>query len=294
MAWTRPITTAPVQLLDRDDGRHRSGHDNQTAVNGNDGVDTLTSIEKLVYPQWRDGPLAARSSSIWMAGRRDQDAAQSPPCSISTATGLPTTQLDRHDRRLPVPRPRPQCTVAQGELSFVDDVTGAHSDLEGLRAFRQQLDACSRSGDVRFSDFRVWQDRNGDGIAQQAEVLSLQDAKVRSIDLAPPRRKRPGSSYHGDRQSRTLHPHRCTTMEYADAATDACVRAAAGGGDRAELIGHDAVNSVASRRDSVREPSGSIGEWLRQSTQGWGSRASRERLARAEPLRLVSRIATIA
>jgi hypothetical protein len=41
------------------------------------------------------------------------------------------------------------------------------------------------SGDDRWSDFRIWQDSNGDGISQASEVKSLADRGIASVDLTP-------------------------------------------------------------------------------------------------------------
>jgi hypothetical protein len=70
-----------------------------------------------------------------------------------------------------------------GEFSFIDDVAGARSDLEGLRAFDSNGDGRLSSLDARFSEFRVWQDRDGDGAAEAGEILTLTQAGVRSFNL---------------------------------------------------------------------------------------------------------------
>ncbi len=70
-----------------------------------------------------------------------------------------------------------------GEFSFIDDATDARSDLEGLRAFDSNRDGLLSSLDVRFGEFRVWQDRDGDGAAETGEILTLATAGVRSLNL---------------------------------------------------------------------------------------------------------------
>ena len=77
-----------------------------------------------------------------------------------------------------------------GEFSFLADVPGATSDLAGLRAFDTSGDGTLSALDARFNDFRVWQDKNSNGIVDGGEVLTLAAAGVRSINLL-------GTSYTG-------------------------------------------------------------------------------------------------
>jgi hypothetical protein len=69
------------------------------------------------------------------------------------------------------------------EFSFIGDLAGAKTDLEGLRFFDSNNDGVFSALDARFSDFRVWQDKDGDGVAETGEILSLATAGVRSINL---------------------------------------------------------------------------------------------------------------
>jgi len=39
--------------------------------------------------------------------------------------------------------------------------------------------------DDRWSEFRIWQDRNQDGISQASELVTLDQAGIQSIDLTP-------------------------------------------------------------------------------------------------------------
>ena len=72
------------------------------------------------------------------------------------------------------------------ELVFTTWVDGTTSDLEAARlAFdtnnNDQLDA----GDDRWSDFRVWQDTNQDGVSQTGELKTLDQAGITEINLSP-------------------------------------------------------------------------------------------------------------
>jgi hypothetical protein len=66
----------------------------------------------------------------------------------------------------------------------VGDVENARSDLEGLKAFDTNGDGKLGAGDARFGEFRLWRDRNGDGVAEPSEITTLAGSNVASIDLA--------------------------------------------------------------------------------------------------------------
>lgn len=70
-----------------------------------------------------------------------------------------------------------------GEISFIGDVEGAKSDLEGLAAYDSNGDGKLDASDKRFGEFRVWQDRNQDGYGSSDELMSLEEAGLRSIGL---------------------------------------------------------------------------------------------------------------
>ncbi len=69
------------------------------------------------------------------------------------------------------------------EISFINDLPGATTDLEGLRAFDSNNDGRLDAADGRFGEFLVWRDENQDGVSQEKELVSLLDAGVLSIDL---------------------------------------------------------------------------------------------------------------
>jgi len=70
------------------------------------------------------------------------------------------------------------------EISFVQDLPGARTDMEGLRAFDSNNDGLFDASDARFGEFQVWQDANQDGISQADELSSLADQGIAAIDLA--------------------------------------------------------------------------------------------------------------
>jgi hypothetical protein len=95
-----------------------------------------------------------------------------------------TGWIDRNDAFLVCDRDGNGTVSGSDELSFVDDKLAAKSDLDGLTAFDSNGDGKLSSGDARFASFMVWQDKNGNGIADQGEVRSLADAGIASISLA--------------------------------------------------------------------------------------------------------------
>ncbi len=70
-----------------------------------------------------------------------------------------------------------------GEISFAADKPGAVSDLEGLAAYDSNGNGLFDAGDARFGEFRIWQDRNQDGISQAQELSTLTARGIVSIDL---------------------------------------------------------------------------------------------------------------
>jgi Ca2+-binding RTX toxin-like protein len=69
------------------------------------------------------------------------------------------------------------------EISFVQDVPGATTDLEGLAAFDTDHNGELDPGDAHWNDFRIWTDTNGDGISEPGELETLAQAGITSINL---------------------------------------------------------------------------------------------------------------
>ena len=70
------------------------------------------------------------------------------------------------------------------EFSFAGDNENAGTGLEGLAAFDSNKDGKLSAQDADFGKFRLWQDRNGDGIATAAEITTLTASNVASLSLA--------------------------------------------------------------------------------------------------------------
>jgi len=69
------------------------------------------------------------------------------------------------------------------EISFVDYVPGARTDLEGLRHFDSNRDGVLDARDAEFAKFRVWRDADQDGVSDAGELRTLAAAGIRSIEL---------------------------------------------------------------------------------------------------------------
>ena len=69
------------------------------------------------------------------------------------------------------------------EISFTQDLEAAASDLEGLSVYDTNGNLSLDAGDERFAEFMVWQDRNQDGVSQQDELRSLNEAGIESLSL---------------------------------------------------------------------------------------------------------------
>jgi hypothetical protein len=64
------------------------------------------------------------------------------------------------------------------------DQNGAANGFAELAKYDENLDRAIDAKDTVFDQLRVWVDRNSDGISQQAELLTLMDAGIRSIGLS--------------------------------------------------------------------------------------------------------------
>ena len=70
------------------------------------------------------------------------------------------------------------------EISFVGDLEGAKTDLEGLKAFDSNGDGVLDALDARFAEFKLWFDTNGNGVSDAGEVKSLAEAGLTSLSLS--------------------------------------------------------------------------------------------------------------
>jgi Ca2+-binding RTX toxin-like protein len=85
------------------------------------------------------------------------------------------------------------------EISFVGDLAGAATDLEGLAAFDSDGDRAITTRDARFAEFLLWFDHNGNGSSDAGEVLTLTQAGIATISLGGTRETQTGGSIVGNR-----------------------------------------------------------------------------------------------
>ena len=160
--------------------------DNAPNTNGNDGTDTITGIEQLQFSGGASVNIAAPIIlDLDGNGVRTVSAATSNARYDLDGDGLTddTSWIGNTEGFLFLDRDSNGTVTNAGEFSFIGDVAGAKSDLEGLKAFDSNNDGILSALDTRFGEFRVWQDRDGDGAAEEGEILSLTTAGVRSINL---------------------------------------------------------------------------------------------------------------
>lgn len=69
------------------------------------------------------------------------------------------------------------------ELSFTQYLPGAKTDLEGLKFFDSNQNGKLDVGDTEFQKFRIWQDRDQDGISTGSELQGLSQIGLQSILL---------------------------------------------------------------------------------------------------------------
>ncbi len=57
------------------------------------------------------------------------------------------------------------------------------TDLDGLRHFDTNEDLILDANDAEFDSFKLWQDRDGDGIVDEGEMMTLREAGIESLEL---------------------------------------------------------------------------------------------------------------
>ncbi|MFY7759622.1 hypothetical protein [Aquidulcibacter sp.] len=91
--------------------------------------------------------------------------------------------VDGDDGILALDRDGDGAITKLSEISFIGDLTGAKTDLEGLRAFDSNQDGIFNASDARFGEFKVWRDVNQNGRGRGKELQSLAEAGITSINL---------------------------------------------------------------------------------------------------------------
>lgn len=160
--------------------------DNAPTQDGNDGTDSISSIEQLVF---KNGETASVISPIVLDldGRGVQTLSASASKARYDFNGDgrrdDTSWIGATEGFLFLDRDGNGTLSGANELSFIDDLPGARSDLDGLRAFDSDGNGKLAAGDGMFARFRVWRDGDGDGIVDSGEVMTLAQAGVKAINL---------------------------------------------------------------------------------------------------------------
>jgi Ca2+-binding RTX toxin-like protein len=154
---------------------------------GDDGTDTLIGIETLMFA---GGETMSLTSPIVIDldgdGNELVDAGGSNARFDMNGDGKTddTSWFGSGDALLFLDRDGNGTVTSAKEFSFVQDAEDARSDLEGLRTFDTDKDGKLSAGDAEFGKFRLWQDRNGDGVAAAAEITTLAASNIASLSLA--------------------------------------------------------------------------------------------------------------
>ncbi len=155
-------------------------------IDGDDGNDVLNGIEQLLF---NDGEIVGVTSPIILD--LDGDGIETLNVSQSNAKfdldgdGLAddTSWIGASDAFLFLDRDRNGTMSGIEEISFVDDVQDAATDLAGLVAFDSNDDGVLNQNDERFEEFGIWRDADGDGAVDAGETATLREVDIASIDL---------------------------------------------------------------------------------------------------------------
>lgn len=156
------------------------------AADGNDGTDTLIGIETLTFAGGESMSIAAPIvldldgngvgliSAANSVARFDMngDGKEDDTSWFASGDALLFFDFDGNGT-----------VTSAAEFSFVNSIPNAKSDLAGLAAFDINRDGHITSTDTTFASFRLWQDRNGDGVAGSDEITTLTQSQVASLNL---------------------------------------------------------------------------------------------------------------
>lgn len=160
--------------------------DNAVGTDGDDGIDQLSSIEQLAF---KGGETLNIASPIILDlagdGIETVSAANSDAKFDLDGDGLAddTSWIGLGDAFLYLDRDGNGTMSGAQEISFIDDVEDAASDLAGLAAFDSNGDGILNADDERFDEFGVWRDADGDGGVDEGETASLAQIGIAAIDL---------------------------------------------------------------------------------------------------------------
>jgi hypothetical protein len=173
-SYTLQTVAGQVQLVDND-----------AVTDGNDGTDTLVGIETVQFKDQSMGITSPIILDLDGNGVKTVSASKSRAAFDMDGDGIgdDTSWIGSTEAFLFLDRDGNGTLSGVSELSFTSDVSGATTDLEGLKAFDSNNDGTISSADQRFGDFRLWRDTNGNGVVDPAEILKLSDVGLASISL---------------------------------------------------------------------------------------------------------------
>ena len=161
--------------------------DTAPSVDGDDGTDIIAGVELLSF---KNGATASVVSPIILDlsgdGIETVSAADSNARFDLDGDGLAddTSWIGADEAFLYYDRNGDGTMSGVEEISFIDDLEGATTDLAGLAAFDSNGDGELDAGDEKFSGFGVWRDADGDGAVDEGETASLSSVGIASLGLA--------------------------------------------------------------------------------------------------------------
>jgi hypothetical protein len=161
--------------------------DTAAATDGDDGTDTISSIELLSF---KNGETASVISPIILDlagdGIETVSAADSKARFDLDGDGLAddTSWIGTGEAFLWLDRDGDGTVSDASEITFTGDLPDAASDLAGLHAFDSNSDGKLTAVDTRFADFGIWRDADGDGAVDAGETATLAQAGIASFNLA--------------------------------------------------------------------------------------------------------------
>ncbi|TFI56470.1 calcium-binding protein [Sphingomonas parva] len=159
--------------------------DTATTTDGNEGTDTLSGIEHLKFKDQTVGIASPIVLDLDGDGVELVDLAASRARFDFDGDGARerTGWIGKGDGLLVYDRNGDGRIFGANELSFIGDKPGALSDLDGLSAFDSNRDGLFSAKDAAWADFRIWKDKDLDGVQDKGELLSMRKAGVASITL---------------------------------------------------------------------------------------------------------------
>ena len=176
--------------------------------------------------------------------------------------------IDQGDAILALDRDGDGQISSGAEISFVDDLPGARTDLEGLAAFDTNGDGLFSAADDQFSEFVIWTDANGDGVSQNSELQSVADAGLLALSLS-------SSSFDGAQPNANATIFGETVAVFSDGhsvdVADAALDYAEVSGEPLAVSGLDArIEAITAHFDAMLAETRGYFNTIEPYSFGWG------------------------